>query len=288
MLHLLNNLDRRWVFLAMAIAVALPILLGIGSDETPSPSTVRLFDRIEQLPPGSRILMAIDYDPNAAAELTPMALAFTRHCCLRRHKLYFVTIWGTALPMIDATIKDVIASEFNVGNRAYKYGEDYVNLGFLPGETVAINQLTSDIRKARSQDVRGTSLDALPVMKEVVSAKDTQLIINVSGGYPGAKEWVQYAATPHKIPLAAGCTGVQSTQMFPYYPDQLLGLVTGIKGANEYETMLAAKYPEYAVMTRRPASRRGGPQRWAHRLMIGLILLGNGIHFANRSRRVGR
>jgi hypothetical protein len=49
--------------------------------------------------------------------------------------------------------------------------------------------------------------------------------------------------------------------------------------------MLGAKYPQYAVMSKRPASLRGGPQRWAHRLMIGLIVLGNGIHLANRYRR---
>jgi hypothetical protein len=282
----LNRLDRRWIFLAMALAVATPILLQIGSDETPSPPTKKLFDRIEELPAGSRILMALDFDPNSSAELTPMALAFTRHCCLRHHKLYFVTLWGTALPMIDVTIKDVIQGEFGSGEQPYKYGVDYVNLGYLAGQSVAINQLTTDIRKARSQDVQGTSLDSLPVMARVFRLADLQLMINVSGGFPGAKEWVQYASTPHQIPLAAGCTGVQSTQMFPYYPDQLVGLVTGIRGANEYESMLAAKYPvPYAEMSKRPASLRGGPQRWAHRLMIGLIVLGNGIHLANRYRR---
>lgn len=285
-LQTLNSLDRRWIFLAMVMAVATPILMQVGSDETPSTPTKRLFDRVESLPEGSRILMALDFDPNSSAELSPMAFAFTRHCCLRHHKLYFVTLWGTALPMIDTTIKNVIQTEFGGTERPYRYGEDYVNLGYLAGEAVAINQLTSDLRKARSQDVQGNNLDSLPVMNGVTNLLDMQLIINTSGGFPGAKEWVQYAGTPHGIPLAAGCTGVQSTQMFPYYPDQLVGLVTGIRGANEYETMLAAKAPvPYAEMRMRPASLRGGPQRWAHRLMIALIVLGNGIHLANRYSR---
>src|SRR5579871_4909922 len=156
MLQILNNLDRRWIFLAMAMAVGLPILLGIGSDETPSPPTKRLFDKIEQLPERSNILISVDYDPNSAAELTPMALAFTRHCCARHHRIYLVTLWGTALPMIDALTKDVIQAEFSSGDHPYKYGEDYVNLGYLPGENVAIRQLSSDIRNARSQDIQGT------------------------------------------------------------------------------------------------------------------------------------
>ncbi|WP_010586093.1 hypothetical protein [Schlesneria paludicola] len=286
LLDVLNSLDRRWIFLTMAIAVAAPILFQIGSDETPSPPSKRLFDYVETLPAGSHVLLAMDFDPNTSAELMPMALAFTRHCCLRQHKLYFVTLWGTGLPMIDQTIKTVIEEEFSGGDNPYRYGKNYVNLGYLAGEAVAINQLTSDIRKARSQDVRGISLDDLPIMKDVSSLKEMQLILNASGGDPGAKQWVQYAGTPLGIPLAAGCTGVQSTQLFPYYPDQMLGLVTGIRGANEYESMLAAKYPDpYAQMSKRPASLRGGPQRWAHRLMIALIVLGNGIHLANRFRR---
>jgi hypothetical protein len=51
--------------------------------------------------------------------------------------------------------------------------------------------------------------------------------------------------------------------------------------------MLAAKYPDpYSRTEKRPARLLGGAQRWAHRLMIALILLGNGIHIANRYRRI--
>ena len=288
-LAVLNSLDRRWIFLAIALAVAIPILFQVGSDESPSPSTIELFNKIESLPEGSRVMIPVDFDPNSSAELMPMAYSFARHCCLRRHKIYFVTVWGQAPPMIDAVVKTVVEAEFGTGDRPYVYGEDYVNLGFVAGEAVAISQLSSGIRIAKSHDVRGTSLDRLPVMTDVVSVKEMALIIVASGGFPGAKEWVQYAGTPCNIPLAAGCTGVQSTQLFPYYPNQLLGLVSGIRGANEYESMLAAKYPDpYAQLIKRPAGLRGGPQRWAHRLMIALIILGNGIHIANRVQRTSQ
>lgn len=270
----------------MALAVAVPILLRIGSDEFPTPSTKTLFDRIESLPDGSHVLIALDFDPNSAGELFPMSLAFTRHCCLHRHKIYFLTLWGTGAPMIDATIKTVMETEFKSGDQEYKYGVDYINLGYIAGEAVAPVQLSSDIRKARSQDAQGNTLDNFPVMADVKSLKEMDLMLNVSGGFPGAKEWVQNASTPHNIPLAIGCTGVQSTQMFPYYPDQLVGLVAGIRGATEYEAMLAAKCPDpYSNTNKRPARLLGGAQRWAHRLMIGLIVLGNGIHLANRFRR---
>jgi hypothetical protein len=58
--------------------------------------------------------------------------------------------------------------------------------------------------------------------------------------------------------------------------------VAAIRGAAEYEAVLAAKYPQYIDIKQRSGTRRLGAQQWAHRLMIGLILLGNAIHFASR------
>lgn len=285
MFQILNTLDRRWVFLAMALAVAIPILLGIGATEQPTAQTQRMFDYIEALPAGSRVLMALDYDPSSEAELTPMAFSFTRHCCLKRHKLYFLTLWPSGPPMLDKTISKIVLGEFGSGARPMKYGEDYLNLGYFPGEFGAVNPICSNLRQSKSQDSKGISLNELPMMNGVNGGKDMQLIVNVSGGYPGAKEWVQYGSTPHKIPMGAGCTGVQATQLFPYHPNQLVGLVAAIRGAAEYEAILASVYPQYTELRWRDGTRRMGAQQWAHRLMIGLILLGNAVHFASRRGR---
>ena len=63
-----------------------------------------------------------------------------------------------------------------------------------------------------------------------------ELIIDISAGYPGMKEWVQYAASPYRdiklvgrLDRRAGAAGVS------LYPNQMLGLLAAIKGAAEYE-----------------------------------------------------
>ena len=38
-------------------------------------------------------------------------------------------------------------------------------------------------------------------------ASGTTGIVNVSAGFPGTKEWVQYASTPFGIDTVGGCTG---------------------------------------------------------------------------------
>lgn len=290
MWQLLNQLDRRWVFLAMMLAVAVPLLLGFSSPAAMQSDARAVFDKLEKLPPGSRIALSIDYDPSSEAELHPMTIAFVRHCVLKKHKMYFVTLWPTALPVIDRAVRQVIEGEF--AERKLVYGEDYLLLGYQPGEQVAIQVLSNDIRKSKTRDDRGQSLDSLPMMRDVRGLKEMDLLVNVSAGYPGAKEWVQYAGKPAGLPIAAGSVGVQVPMLLPYLPDPLIGLVGALRGAVEYETALADAYPDVfrpqaagAVGLKNIGQRRMGPQLWAHLLIVALIVLGNVLQLTARRSR---
>jgi hypothetical protein len=75
---------------------------------------------------------------------------------------------------------------------------------------------------------------------------------------------------------------VQAPQLYPYVPDQMIGLLAALKGAAEYEAALAEKYPQFQDPKRSPARGRMGPQLFAHLLIIALILLGNLVHLTKR------
>jgi hypothetical protein len=276
----LKTLDRRWIFLVMLLAVAIPILGGWRFPEEPSPLVQNVFDTIEELPAGSRVWMAYDYDPGAQGELHPMGMAFARHCALKGHKMYFATLW----PQGNAMVQDCI----NMLKREFpdiEYGTDYVNLGFRAGQEGLIKVIVTDLRKSFASDINGVSLDELPMTRGVKNLQDVDLIINVSAGYPGTKEWVLYAATPFNITTVAGCTGVQTPYLYPYVPEQLLGMLGAIKGAAEYEFLLNAAYPQLQdVAEAQEALRRMGPQLFAHLTLIGLIVIGNIIFFTQRQR----
>ncbi len=286
MLHFLATLDRRWVFLLMGLAVGIPVVLKPTFPDAPTPMAARIFDAVEALPEGSAVYLAFDYDPGSAPELQPMATAFVRHCALKKHKLIFATLWPTGTPLLDQNIRGVLLGEF--ADAKFVEGRDYVNLGYRPGNEVAIKMLASDLKKLYTTDIQGTPLDKLPLTEPIDDIFDVDLVLNVSAGYPGAKEWVQYAGSLGDLKLGVGCTGVQAPQLYPYYPDQVLGMLAALKGAAEYEAALGARYPEYNDPKRNAAMQRMGPQLFAHLLMVGLIVLGNLVHFAERARRHGR
>lgn len=223
----------------MFLAVAIPVLAQPQLPEQPTPIVRAVFNKIESLPPGSRIFMSLDYDPASKPELGPMADAFTRHCALRGHKIFLITLWPTGVPMIEDATR-ILETEFADN---YVYGQNYINLDYVPGQEAAMKLLATDIAKAKPVDKTGRPYALWDIAWGANSLQDMDLLISVGAGYPGTKEWVQYVATPHPdIKLVAGVTGVSAPPLYPYYPQQMIGMLPAIKGAAEYEAALAAHY----------------------------------------------
>ncbi len=275
----IRDIDRRVIFLFIGISVIVPLIFQLVFPEYPSPPVRAIFDKIESLPEGSKVLLAFDYDPPSEPELQPMATAITRHCCRKNLKMYIVALWPMGQFMAGRTIERVIVGEFP----DKVYGEDYVNLGYKSGGRGVINVILNDIRKMYPTDVPGTSLDEIEMMREVRNLKSMDLIVNFGAGDPGLKEWVQFAGDPGQIPTCGGVTAVSAPLLYPYYPKQMFGIIGGIKGAAEYESTLMRRYPEFRERSSN-AIVRMGPQTIAHIVIMAFIVIGNVTYFIDRRR----
>jgi hypothetical protein len=281
----LRSLDRRWIFLLMAWAVIVPIyyigVTGHTFPEYPSALAQATFDEIEKLTPGDPVLLSFDYEPATEGELSPMATAFVKHAAEKKLKMYFMALTPLGPQMVDNTVDKVIKADFP----GLVYGSDYVNLGYKSGYEAVIKVIVTNLRELYTTDSRGTALQDLPMMKGIENIQQMRLIVNLAAGYPGTKEWVQYAVIPFpdRIRLVVGCTGVQATTLYPYVPRQIPGLLAAIKGAAEYEKLVVDKYggptpdPKY-----QDALRRMGPQLAGHLLIIALIIVANILFLLER------
>lgn len=281
-----RTLDRRWVFLLMFWAVLVPIYVigvtGVTFPEVPSALAEATFQEIERLRPDDPVLLAFDYDPASEGELGPMATAFVRHAAEKKLRMYFLALWPLGTQMIDNTIAKVITADYPT----LVYGRDFVNLGYKSGNEAVIKVIVTNLRELYTTDSHGTGVQDIPMMRNINNLQQMKLVINVSAGYAGTKEWVQYAVTPYpSIRLVAGATGVQAPLLYPYIPRQLIGLLGAIKGAAEYEKLVNDKYgglspaPKYLE-----AQRRMGPQLVAHLLIIALIVVANVVYLIDRRK----
>jgi hypothetical protein len=282
-----NALDKRWIFLVVGLAVVVATIFRLTFPEVPTPMVRAIYDKIETLPAGSRVLLPFDYDPGSEPELQPMADAYVRHCAEKGLKMYFIALWPLGQSMVAGTIDRVLTREYP----QLRYGYDFVDLGYKSGGEGVIAVILTDLKKLYTTDARGANIDSIPMLQGISNIRGFDMILTVSAGYPGLKEWIQYAGTPGNIPTAGGCTAVQAPLLYPYYPDQMLGLMGGIKAAAEYEALVMDGYPKFKENRARylTALTRMGPQTVAHLAIIFFILTGNiAFQVLRRRKPAGR
>jgi hypothetical protein len=278
----LEYADRRWIFLFLAGAIIISLLTGVRYDDTPSDLVQPIYDHIETMPAGAPLLLSMDYSPSSAPELEPMAEALTRHALLSGHPVCYISLWPTGNNMAERVIRNVIGREFPEAQP----GEDWALLGFQAGGEMLINSLLDSLQLRYKTDASGRALADMPLFENVVALEDFGLLVSLSAGIPGLKEWILYAGDTRALDLAGGCTGVGAPQFFPYYPQQIIGLMGALKGASEYEAALRRGYPAFKPVQQR-ATEAMGPQTAAHVVIVGFILLGNLGRLARKRSKAG-
>jgi len=278
---ILKAMDRRVIFLLIALSVIIPLVFHLVFSVRTSPIVQAIFDKMESLPPGSKVLVSFDYGPSTAPENQPMAEAIARHALQRDLKLYFMAVWATGPPQTELLIADVINADFP----KKAYGKDWINLGFKAGNQGLINAILLDLKSMYTTDVHGAPINSFEMMKDVQNLTDMALIVCIGSGFPGVREWVQFAGDPGDIPVAGGVTAVEAPLLYPYYPRQLLGLLGGLQGAAEYEAALVKAYPQFKGRANsEQAVQLMGPQTVAHLVIIAFVIVGNVAFFAERRR----
>ncbi len=271
------DLDRRWIFLVISILVVVLYALGLASKMPINQYVQSYYDTIESLEEGSIVMLSADFDPASAAELLPMYQATIHHLLKRNIRVVNVSTWPAAPPYTR--------KEFEVTAPVYGkvYGIDWVELGFKPGDDVAMGQIGQSVTSAYIEDDRdGTPLSELPLLEDVSdSFQGISLLITMSAGYPGILEWIAQAGGRYQIPILAGTTAVQTPDLFAYYPSQLNGFLGAATGATMYLQLVGATVPELAETTS-TNQKRMLIQTWAHLLIIGLIFYGNLLYFLGR------
>jgi hypothetical protein len=263
----LEKLDRRIIFIFVAVALIVPLFIPLNIKFSSTPPVQSFYDTIEELPPGSKVLLSADYDPGSMPELWPMHLAAVRQLCRKNIKIISIQLWATGSPLAERAFNEVAVEEFNK-----KYGEDFVNLGFKEGREVVMVSMGNSIPQTFPKDYHGNSSTDLPIMQGVKNFSDLAMIVNISGGLPGTKEWILQVVSRYHIKLASGCTAVSAPEFYPYLQSgQLAGLLGGMKGAAEYEQLVGVT----------GLGKRGmDSQSVAHLVIFFFILIGNIAYFS--------
>src|SRR4030042_3074573 len=229
------KIPRQVVFLTIAIAVALPLIIPLGMPVNIMPQSKKLFDAIDDLNENSEaVLISCDFDPQSMPELYPMLVAMLNHCFSKKIKIIRLALWPQGTGMVEMAIDD-LASKYNI-----KSGEEYAFLVYKFGVAAVLLGMGENIKDVFPVDYYGTPIDSLTIMHDLRNYKDLSYVISLSAGDPGYRAWLLYAQARYGAKLGVGVTAVSAADVYPYVETgQVIGLLSGMKGASEYETMVS-------------------------------------------------
>ncbi|MFQ5500164.1 MAG: hypothetical protein ACE5FH_10890 [Candidatus Zixiibacteriota bacterium] len=280
------QIDRRWIFLFLIVVCVTAYTIPFEVPILIEPEVESIHTFIDSLAPGEIVLVAIDYDPNALAELHPMTYAIVEHCWRKELKVIFTALSQNGPGMADQAIRDISDSlllerEYNgvkYKGREIVNGVDYCFLGYKPYFALVILGMGQGFRLPFPNDYYGTPLDSIPMMHGVINYDQVACVIDLSAGNI-SDAWISYGQGRFNFPMALGVTGVMTSQYYPFLGSgQIFGLMGGLLGAAQYEELADnAGRGKDGMRVQLPA----------HIVIILFIVMGNvGYFMGRRSKKL--
>jgi len=253
-------MSRRIIFAVLAAVVIAVMLIKPRIPITVSDSTRQVYNRIDALDSGAVVMISFDHEASSLPEIGPIGAAISEHCFRRG-----ISVVGLALFAEGNAVGYDLLSRSAVAARRV-YGADWIYLGFRPQYTAAILGMGESIEEVFNADYNGTPLTSLPLARRVRNYNDIALVVSIADGSMPTY-WVEYAANRYGETVIAALSAVMVTSFTPYLESgQIAGILSGLKGAAEYEQLLGSP----------SAGTRGmAAQSAAHVLIAVLVLWGN-------------
>ncbi|MEX0974776.1 MAG: hypothetical protein WD024_05440 [Bacillota bacterium] len=263
--------QTRAIWIAMVFVVLLPLIFPLKLPLGPSPEGQAAYDFIDALPSGSVTIMVLEVAPSNEGELWPMALAIARHHMMKGHRILLATFVPDGV-MYAEKIRTMAETDFG-----YKYGIDLVILPYRAGGEMALVAMADDIQKAYTQDQYKTPLAGFPLWDSVTKIEDVALVSTYTSGDDHL--WLaRHVWGKHQVPSLSGNIALSTPEAIVYYKNgQLIGLISGVKGAAYYEQKI--NKPGLATQSM-------DAQSLGHVYLL-LLMVGGNLVFWNQKRKSG-
>jgi len=264
----LGRVDSRIIYTLLIIALIWPLMRPIGLPISVSNYTRITYEAIDALKAGDTVMYCAGYSVAGAGDIESQAIAITRHLLEKGVKIvYFADV--VEGPMVVE--KTLMAVPEAVGK---EYGVDWINLGYLAGGENAISTAARGIREAYPLDFRANQTASLPILEGKNTAGDFDMFIFFS---TQNSDMFVRQIFPYGVPIIGGLISTIVPQAEPYVnAGQLKGILAGLRGGAEYETMMRKPGVGVASMD---------AQSMGHLLFIVFIAFANIAYFTTRGKK---
>lgn len=287
----LLQVDRRWLYVTIWLVVMVPLIFPFRIKPSPMPPVERLFNFIDSMPEDKALVISVDYTPDTEPELHPMAISLLRHAFTTKRRVGVLCLASVmSLGLGESALRQVV-DECNSRARSHEdsiiYGEDYVFWGWTTPVITILLGMGERIANVFQNDYYGHRTDTLPITRWLKNYDNVGIVVSLAGSAV-PQWWIRYANTQFNVPIGCGSTAVSAADYYPYLNSgQLTGMLAGMKGAAEYEELVAQKLSSLGLPAdlRRKGTEAMSSQTAVHIAMMLFIIVGNLAFFASRRRK---
>ena len=274
----LQTIDRRIIYGILLAFVLLPLFKHIDVPIIPSQQSQDFYDTIEgiaknPMPSHKLVIISGQWSPSTRGENKWQAQAVIIHL-MKRHVPFAILSFDTQNNDQTMQIVNTYAPQYGC-----VYGRDYINWGYRPLTVFPqmVKALATDLPGAIKTDRSGKPITSFPIMQDIHTIQDVGAVVEITAAAT-AETWIGLGGLVqpnHTVPLLLATTAVGAPTYYPYLDSgQISGMLTGIKGAGDYE---------YLLGTATFGTRATGALSLVYALLIGLIILGNVGFYASRA-----
>jgi hypothetical protein len=265
----ITRIDRRYIYAGLFLFTLVPLVANLTLPLYVTPPAQSFYQSIEDLPLDRVVFVSSNWDAGTYAESEPQIIAIFRHLLRRRMRFVIFSVGYPNSPQLAQNALDTAVNQELPGRAPGDYpvyGVDYINSGFKVRNAPWVRSLVRDPAAALGADWKGKNIREFPLFAQIrTMPQDVSMLIDVTGSAT-TPMWIALVG-PEGVRISLACTAVMAPEQYPYLAtNQLTGMLTGMRGAAEYEKLLG--------FVGRATSMMSG-QSFAHLYIFILIALGN-------------
>ncbi len=240
----MQEIDPRYLYAALIVFIVVPLLFGTTIPGIPSDAARQGYQTVETIAkekPDTPVLISADWSASTRGESHWQSIAILRQI-MRDHLKFALISFDARNPSLEkadiATVSDELVKNHTLAH-PYVYGVDYCFWGYKPsGATPQILKgIVNDVPGTIKVDYRGTPFSQLPCMNGIHTVDDFSIIF-LEASTSSLDSWLQFVVKNGNPPLIYFPTSVMAPEGYPYLQShQIAGMVTGVKGAGDYEQL---------------------------------------------------
>ncbi len=224
----------RWFIGVVLLVMAfLPLILPPLQAPPPDrilPAARAALQAVDTVPQGAPVLVGVDYAPAFAAEMETTAAPLLRDLLAKGARLTVVSTQPTGPALATRLFQQRLNAQ---------EGQQYLNLGYLPGGTAGLFAFAQNPRLVFTHAAGHTRLWETPFLNTVHQMNDFAMVVVITEDADTARAWIEQVRPTlgDHTPLIALISAQAEPMIEPYYETashQVAGVVTGMAGSLAY------------------------------------------------------